>query len=356
MKNNSSKTAVHFSEDERGLKTFISQQDFSFECGKTIKPLVLAYETYGELSPAKDNVILIHHALSTGSHVSSHGKNTEKGWWEEVVGPGKAIDTQRFFIICVNNLGSCFGSSGPASINLKTNKPYQQDFPKLTITDMVRSQHLLLSQLGINKLYAVVSMGAMLSLTWAVLFPEMVERLISVSSCYKAYPVSIATHVVQQEIIELDPNWNKGYYTEKPLHGFNVARKFGLLSYRHPSELNRRFQQEGDITEYLDYNAQKFTAIFDANSYLYIINAMDKFDVTQDFVDKLEPFKKIKARVLVISVSSDLLFPPQQQYDLYQQLKNAQVNVEFVAHNSDYGHDAFYADKTIIQHIQKFLR
>lgn len=354
--NNQLKT-IDILEDENGMKTFTSVAPFAFELGGSISPLTLVYETYGQLSPAKDNVVLIHHALSTGSHIAAHEKNPEKGWWEAMIGPGKAIDTQRFFVICINNLGSCFGSSGPASINPETDKPYRRDFPAITINDMVKAQHLLLEKLGIKKLYAVVgnSMGAMLSLTFCILYPDMVERLISVSSCYKSYPVSVATHTVQQEIIAMDPEWKGGYYQKNPTHAFNIARKFGLLSYRHPAELNARFLKEGDLREYLDYNAKKFTHKFDLNCYLYLQDAMDGFDVTAGYADPNAPFKKIKAKVLVMSVSSDLLFPAQEQRDLYEKLKDAKVAVDFVEHDSDYGHDAFYADEAISTHIERFL-
>lgn len=348
---------VKFTETEKGLKIFQSDAPFVFENGKSIQPLILAFETYGELSAAKDNVILVHHALSTNSHLAAHAKNPEKGWWEAVVGAEKAIDTKKFFVICINNLGSCFGSSGPASINPETGKPYRADFPAVTITDMVQAQQLLLSHLGIKKLFAVVgnSMGAMMSLTWAILYPDVVQRLISVSSCYKAYPVSVATHAVQREIITMDPDWKQGYYEKIPVRGFSIARKFGLLSYRNPNELNARFEKAAGLLEYLDYNAKKFIAIFDANSYFYIFAAMDNFDVTCGYENKLEPFKKIKAKTLVVSVSSDLLFPPQQQRDLYDLLQAAKVKTTYVEHESDYGHDAFYADKTINQHIKNFL-
>lgn len=348
---------IKFTETEKGLKIFQSDAPFVFENDKTIQPLILAYETYGEFSAAKDNVILVHHALSTNTHLAAHAKNPEKGWWEAVVGADKAIDTKKFFVICVNNLGSCFGSSGPVSINPQTGKLYQADFPTVTITDMVHAQHLLLSHLGIKKLFAVVgnSMGAMMSLTWAILYPEAVQRLISVSSCYKAYPVSVATHDVQREIVAMDPDWKQGYYEKIPVKGFSIARKFGLLSYRNPNELNARFEKPQELLEYLEYNAQKFIKMFDLNSYLYIFAAMDNFDVTRGYKNKLEPFKKIIAKVLVVSVSSDLLFPPQQQRDLYDMLHAADVEATYVEHESDYGHDAFYADKTINHHIKNFL-
>lgn len=352
------KQNFNLTENADGLQQFCSNAPFIFNQDGSICPLVLAFETYGELSPQKDNVILVHHALSTSSHLSSHAKNPAPGWWEEVVGPGKPIDTKRFFVICINNIGSCFGSSSPVSVNPQTDKTYQRDFPSITIEDIARSQQILLSRLGIKKLYAVVgnSMGAMISLTYAILFPDAVERLISVSSSYKSYPMSIATHAIQKEIIELDPDWQNGHYTKPPLRGFNAARKFGLISYRNPAELSARFEKEGDLREYLDYNAKKFTALFDANCFLYILEAMDLFDVTKNYADKLAPFREITAKTLVVSVSSDLLFPPMQQRALYELLHQAGVAAQYVQHDSDYGHDAFYADKTISRHIKKFLK
>lgn len=357
MISNNHKIEFEITETELGLKIFQSFPPFHFESGGQIAPLTLVFETYGTLSSSKDNVILVHHALSTNSHVASHEKNPEKGWWEAVVGPGKAIDTNRFYVICINNLGSCFGSSGPASIDPNTGQIYRRHFPAITMADIVHSQYLLLKCLGIHQLYAVVgnSMGAMISLTWAILYPDSIKKLISVSSCYKAYPVSIATHQVQKEMITMDPEWRDGFYEKNPTKGFSIARKFGLLSYRNPNELNARFVDRGSLMEYLDYNAKKFINTFDANCYLYIFEAMDKFDVTQGYEDPVMPFRKITAQTLVISVSSDLLFPPQQQRDLYEKLKAAHVDATFVEHVSDYGHDAFYADQHIIRHIEQFL-
>lgn len=339
-----------------GIKEFHYAQPFKFERDGSINPLVLAYETYGQLSPQKDNAVLIHHALSTDSHVSSHADNPAPGWWEKMVGPGKYIDTERFHVICINNLGSCFGSSGPASLNSQ-NRPYRLDFPAVSINDMVRSQQLLLECLGIKQLHAVIgnSMGAMLSLAMAILFPQLTQRLISVSSCYRAYPVSIAYHTVQKEIICLDPAWKKGYYLENPVQGLKSARKLGLISYRDANDLNQRFTKEGDIRDYLEYNAGKLANSFDANSYIYLIDAMDDFDVTKDCTDTLEPFRQITAKTLVVSVDSDVLFPPAQQEELYEKLELAKAKATFLPLHSTFGHDAFYADPNIGQHIQQFL-
>lgn len=330
---------------------------FEFENGQRISPLVLVFETYGELNKKRDNAILIEHALSTSSHVASHAKNRDPGWWEPMVGSQKPIDSDKYFIICSNNLGSCYGSLGPASLNPKTKKPYRRDFPEFTIKDIVNAQNLLLQALRVKQLQAVVgnSMGGMMALEWAISYPEFVQRLISVSSAYKAYPVSVATHEIQRKIIAMDPDWKEGFYEINPYVGFKLAREFGLLSYRNPNELNARFSQKNNLLQYLEYNARKFVKHFDANSYLYIFNAMDKFDVTKNYPDPLTPFCNIKAQSLIISVTSDLLFPPQQQRELYEKLIAAKKIALLVEHDSNYGHDAFYADKTMAKHIREFL-
>ncbi len=335
-------------------KRMTSKQPFTFSQGGQIEPLELAYETYGELSPEKDNVVLIHHAISTSSHLTSSTENPEKGWWEADVGPGKAIDTDKFFVICINNLGSCFGSSGPASTNPETGNAYRQDFPEIRMQDIAASQKLLLDQLGIKQLRAVIgnSMGGMISLQFALQYPHMVKKLISVSSCYRSYPVSIAYHTIQKEVMQLDANWNGGYYEKNPTQGLKLARKIGLLSYRDENDLNTRFLHEGDIREYLDYNAEKLSSRFDTNSYFYLLNAMDEFDALSD--DK-NAFNKIKAESLILSVTTDVLFPPAQQQELDEELRAANCNVTFKSIESSYGHDAFYADPKIANAIMQFV-
>ncbi len=343
----------------QGVNFFSSQKAFTFSNGRTLPMLELAYEMVGELSPQKDNVILIHHALSTDSHVCSHEKNPQPGWWEAMIGPGKAIDTSRFCVICINNIGSCFGSSGPASINPETKMPYRLDFPELCMEDIARSQQLLLEHLGIAELYAVIgnSMGAMISLAHSVIFPQQVKRFLSVSSCYRAYPVSIAYHTVQKEIIQLDPAWQKGYYKNNPIQGLKTARKLGLVSYRDANDLNRRFTKEdqGDIRNYLEYNANKLAQRFDANAYLYLIDAMDRFDISKKYEQPSQAFQQVRARTRIISVDSDILFPPSQQHELYTALKNAGAKVDFVSLHSNFGHDAFYTDPHISAQIKEFL-
>lgn len=354
MENIIDHSSVNILELENGRKLFQSFKEFKFELGGKICPLNLVFETVGKMSSEKDNIILINHALSVDCHFCSHPNNLEKGWWENMVGPGKAIDTDQFFVICINNLGSCFGSSSPISINPSSGKKYSRDFPKFTINDIVNSQYLLLSLLGIKKLYAIIgnSMGGMISLAWTILYPKFTRRMISISSCYKSNPISIAIHDLQREAIELgiENNEKSNCFSR----GFILARKFGLISYRHPTELNTRFKDH-ELQEYLNYNAKKFCNNFDAYSYLYLIYAMDIFDVTRGYENENLPFQKIQASVLILSVSSDLLFPPQQQFDLYRQLKEANVDVIYKELQSTYGHDAFYSDNTIKEQLHSFL-
>jgi len=325
--------------------------------GIELQPLVLAYETMGTLNANKDNAILIHHSLSTHSHVCGHPDNPKKGWWENLVGPGKSIDTEKYFVICINNLGSCFGSTGPTSTHPVTQQLYGKEFPAISIGDMVRSQKFVLDYLGIETLHSIIgnSMGAMLSLDFAIRYPTRLKKLVSVSSCYKAYPVNIAYHVLQKEIIFLDKHFDRPTDDPDLSIGFVTARKLGLLSYRHPEELNSRFAENSEINRYLNHNARKFVRHFNVHSYLRLLDAMDQFDVTADFTDPKEPFSNITAKALVVAVDTDLLFPPSQQHDLYQKLLGANVNAHFVHYQSAFGHDAFYADLTLGETLKAFL-
>lgn len=339
---------------EDGSYEFTLSEDFPFSYGGTIHPLVLVYETYGELNADKSNVILIHHALSTHSHVCSTSANSSPGWWEKMIGPGCPIDTKKYFVICINNIGSCFGSSGPVSINPVTGKSFRADFPFVTMEDIAASQNLLLQALNINQLFAIVgpSMGGMISLAWGMHYPQTVQNLILISSCYKAYPSNIANRMVQQEIIKLDPAWQQGYYQSNVLAGLTIARKLGHFTYRQPRTLNEKFSYQGkvgpgqfsEVEKYLNYNAQKFANQFDANSYLYLLQAMDVFDVTRGFSESEQALTSITAKALVVGVSSDILYLPEQQGDLAKLLQQAGVDCQYIEHQSDYGHDAFLVD------------
>ena len=333
-----------------GRLEFIDYGDFVFDNGGVINPLVLAYESYGQLNAAKDNAIIVHHALSTSSHLTSTEKNPAKGWWQEMVGPGRHLDTDQYFIICINNLGSCYGSAGPASINPATKSKYRTDFPQVTINDMVRSQKMLIDALGIEKLHAILgnSMGAMLSIAWMALYPNDAEFLISISSCAQAYPANNANRFLQRDIIKLDAAWDEGnYHFSGDLEGFTTARRLGLLTYRNWNEINDRFVNKtgrDSIEHYLDYNAEKFTSKFDCNCYLTLLDAMNTFNLGDENGNLTQAFKDIAAKSMVVSVNSDILFTPSQQQALHDGLKNARNNVTYIDHNSIYGHDAFLVE------------
>jgi homoserine O-acetyltransferase len=351
------------SELDNGSFEFTSTEDFAFEMGGVINPLTLVYETYGALNEEKDNAIVVHHALSTSSHLAATEQNPEPGWWEDMVGPGCHLDTDQYFVICINNLGSCYGSSGPDSVNPKTSDKYRMDFPAVSIIDMVRSQKILIDTLGITRLHAVLgnSMGAMLSAAWLSEYPDHANYLISISSCAQAYPANNANRLLQRDIIKLDPLWNGGNYAfSSDLKGFKTARRLGLLSYRNWEELNKRFVNKTGhetIEHYLNYNATKFIHRFDCNSYLYLLDAMNSFKLGGPDRSIVQAFESITARALVVSVDSDILFTPSQQQALCAALREAGVDVRCIKHMSTFGHDAFLVEtESFGNYISNFLR
>ncbi len=349
---------------DEGKWQYNSNQAFLLSNGETLSSLSLVYETYGKLNSQKSNAILINHALSTSSHLRSHHENDSKGWWEKMVGPNCPIDTNHYFVICINNIGSCHGSSGPTTINPNNHKPYGNTFPGISIHDISHSQFELISYLGIESLYAVIgpSMGAMISLDFACHYPLHVKHLISISSCYRSYPSNIGIRTIQREIIRLDPQWQNGDFNH-PLPGFITARKLAHLTYRNTEELNHRFikleQDQHDhrtMNSYLEYNAEKFTKNFDVNSYLLLTKAMDDFNIAPDHLNPQQFVKEIKAKTLILSVTSDTLFEPFQQQELFELLQNANVNAHYESYTSDYGHDSFLVEiQGIGNIIQNFL-
>jgi homoserine O-acetyltransferase len=347
-----------------GLKFYLNDSKFYFKSGESISQLVLAFEEYGHFNENKSNVILIHHALSTHSHVASHELNKNKGWWDNIVGKGKAIDTEKYYVICINNLGSCFGSSGPSVINPEENFLYGSDFPEVSFEDVVHSQKFLLDFLKIKKLYAIVgpSLGGMISLQFSILYPDFVERLLSISSSARTTPANNANRAIQREIIKLDPNWKNGKYIQNPLKGLKAARKLGILTYRSVEEFNERFDAESSanisgeekdsvtkVESYLEYNAAKFAKGFDTNSYLTILRMMDIYDVRSELT-------KLKAHTLIISVDTDRLFPHEQQREIYTELEKLGKPVRYIIHESKFGHDTFLIETdTIGNYIKEFL-
>jgi homoserine O-acetyltransferase len=360
----------NFSIKERsdGLFFFHYKDGFTFESGKEISELILAYECYGELNEAKDNVILIHHALSGSSHVTSHKKNRSNGWWDDMVGPGNPIDTDSYFVICINNLGGCYGSTGPTTLNPDTNRAYQTDFPIYTFKDIAESQKILLDCLGFTRIKSVIgsSVGAMVTLQMVIMYPDLFESSIMISSTSRAYASNIANRLIQSRIIKTDPEWKDGYYVKNPIDGLRTARKLALYTYRSSNELDDRFKKledinirnmtlKSDVSEverYLLYNAEKFVKKFDANSYLFLLKAMDLYDITDGLGKLPEDSVSISTRVRVISVNTDILFPPKQQEETYSILKPVSKNIDFIEHVSDYGHDTFLIE---IESIGKYI-
>ncbi|MCS5637414.1 MAG: homoserine O-acetyltransferase [Myxococcota bacterium] len=348
-----------------GYETFHSDRAFECEWGGVLPQIDLAWESWGELSPGRDNAILLHTGLSASSHARSQPLNPNPGWWEDMVGPGLAIDTDRYFVICTNLIGGCYGSTGPSSIDATSGNPYATDFPILTVRDMVRAQLLLLDELGIETLYASVgaSLGGMQSLMLSALAPGRVQRVVSISAAACSHPQSIAMRFVQRQAVMADPDWREGRYYGKsfPHRGLRVAREMGTLTYRSGPEWMERFgrqrpadepprlDEDFQVESYLAYQGDKFCLQYDPNSYLYISKAMDLFDIRDRIEDSnpgagavdLPGISAIRSPTLVIGVKSDILFPVWQQRELAQLLEQARVPVTYVELDSPYGHDTF---------------
>jgi len=344
--------------------------------GGTLPGVTLAYESWGELSPSADNAVLIFTGLSPSAHAASSPEDQSPGWWEYMIGPGKAIDTDRFFVVCANSLGGCYGSTGPGSINPASGKPWGADFPDVTVEDIASSGYYLMRELGVEKLHAAVgsSMGGMSSIAYAMLYPGEISYLISISAATRALPLTIALRSLQREIIRSDPDWNEGHYSDdtRPVVGMSLARKLGLVSYRAADEWNskfdrarlppekrsgKRFAHEFEIENYLEYNAQKFVNSFDPNTYLYLSRAMDWFDI-EEHGDSLEDgMAKVDVRrALVVGVTTDILFPCRQQREVAEIMSATGTEVEYVEIDSVNGHDAFLIDDAHFSPVvKKFL-
>lgn len=318
------------------------------------------YLTLGQLNSKKDNAILITHALSGNALVAGQDRETGAiGWWDDYVGPGKAIDTNRFFVVCSNVIGGCNGSTGPTSINPLTNEPYNMQFPPITIQDMVKAQSLLMDYLGIEKLFAVIggSMGGMQALTWALHYPNRVNLCIPIATCMAHNAMQIAFNEVGRQAIMSDPNWNNGNYTpdKRPEHGLAVARMIGHITYLSAEIMEKKFGRKPQrnplpsdifpiffsVESYLQYQGESFVKRFDPNSYLYITKALDMFDWFQNIDNMEEAIQKIKSKFLVISFESDWLYPPEQSKQMVKLLKRANKSVTYMNLKTSYGHDSF---------------
>ena len=337
---------------------------FEMHRGGSISNPTIAYETWGELNSDHDNAVLIFTGLSPSAHATSSPVDPSPGWWEEIVGPGRPIDTRHYFVICVNSLGSCFGSTGPASLDPVSGKLYQLNFPVLSLEDIAVAGKAVLDFYAIKSLYALVgpSMGGMTALAFAAQFPRISRNLVLISTAARSSPYAIALRSLQREIIRRDPDWEDGQYEADggPIGGMRLARKLGMISYRSGGEWQQRFGRErisgersaGDsfamnfeVEAYLEHHAQKFTGEFDANCYLYLSRASDLFDLSQHGGSIEAALKGVQAeRVLVVGVESDTLFPMIQQRELASDFTAVGKLVQLVELPSVQGHDSFLVD------------
>ena len=357
------------------------------DCGRVLHPVRIAYETYGTLSPARDNVILVCHALSGDAHAAGYssapveagtrdgfraeerdaGKGAALGWWDGMIGPGKAFDTDEFFVVSTNLLGGCRGTTGPSSPNPATGRPYGSDFPVITVADMVRAERALLRELDITRLAAVSggSLGGMQALQWAVSYGEEVEAIIPIASTHALQPQGVAWNAIARNAITADPSWQGGHYYDTgraPAAGMGVARMLGHITYLSAPALRLKFgrrlqfaddirylltEPEFEIESYLRHQAESFVKRFDANTYLYMSRALSYFDLAREHgAGSLEAaIRDVTARTLLIAFSSDWLYPPSGSEELAAALRARGKRVELEVIDAPYGHDCFLLEE-----------
>jgi homoserine O-acetyltransferase/O-succinyltransferase len=368
------------------------------DCGRELHPIRIAYETYGRLSPARDNVVLVCHALSGDAHAAGFsltpaaastrdgfraeerdaGKGRGLGWWDGMIGPGKAFDTERFFVVSTNFLGGCRGTTGPSSTNPATGRPYGSDFPVVTVADMVRAQHAFLSELGLTRLAAVAggSLGGMQALEWAVLYGDRVDAIVPIASTHALHPQGVAWNAIARSAITADPDWQGGHYYgtgRAPSAGMGVARMVGHITYLSAPSLNDKFarrlqdgvdirytltEPEFEVENYLRHQADSFVKRFDANTYLYTSRALTYFDLARQYGGGrlVHALRNVSARTLLIAFSSDWLYPPCGSEDLAAALRANGRDVELHVIDAPYGHDCFLLEEARqTPMIQQFL-
>jgi len=334
----------------------------SLDSGETLHGLEVAYEAYGKLNAGKSNAILILHAFTGDAHAGGVDHEGKPGWWANMIGPGKGFDTDRYYVLCSNVLGGCRGTTGPSSIDAATGKPYGMRFPVITIGDMVRLQHMLVQSLGIQRLLAVAggSMGGMQALEWAVSFPDAVFASIPIATTARHSAQQIAFDEVGRQSILADPDFNGGdYYDGKPpARGLAVARMVGHITYMSDESMREKFGRrlrgreefgfgfdvDFEVESYLRYRGSQFVGRFDANSYLYITKAMDYFDLTNGHPSLAASLERARCRFLVISFTSDWLYPSYQSLEIVNALRGRNHDVTYCELTSNYGHDAFLVD------------
>ncbi len=342
-------------------KYFSFEEKIKLESGSDFGPITVAYETYGELNEDKSNAVLVLHALSGDAHAAGYHTETDKkpGWWDNMIGPDKAFDTNKYFVISSNFLGGCKGTTGPSSINTETGKPYGTSFPVITIEDMVKVQKKLIDFFGIKKLLSVAggSMGGMQAMEWAIQYPESVSSCMVIASASKLSAQNIAFNEVGRTAIISDPNWNNGNYydDDPPASGLSVARMIGHITYLSEESMHRKFGRrlqdklqpnfnfdiDFQVESYLRHQGQAFVDRFDANSYLYITKAMDYFDLTQKYGSLAYAFKDSKSKFLFITFSTDWLFPPAELKTTARTLISLEKEVTYCNIDAPHGHDSF---------------
>jgi len=357
------------------------------DCGRQLFPVRIAYETYGTLAPARDNVILVCHALSGDAHAAGFStkpaaagtrdgfraeerdgdQSRSLGWWDGMIGPGKAFDTDQFFVVSTNLLGGCRGTTGPSSTNPATGRPYGSDFPVITVADMVRAERALLDELGIARLAAVAggSLGGMQALEWAVRYPDQVDAIVPIASTHALAPQGVAWNAIARNAITADPDWQGGHYYgtgRAPTAGMGVARMVGHITYLSASSVNGKFgrrlqsaddirylltEPEFEVESYLRHQADAFVKRFDANTYLYTSRALSYFDLSRQYgAGRLaNAIRPVSARTLLIAFSSDWLYPPSGSEELASALRAEGKEVDFHVIDAPYGHDCFLLEE-----------
>ena len=350
------------------------REELFLESGRLLSPVTVAYETYGTLNKDRSNAVLICHALTGSANAAGyHSEESGAGWWDDMIGPGKAFDTDKYFVISSNILGSCYGSTGPATIDPFTGKHYGRKFPVVTVKDMIKAQKRLIDHLGVSHLYCIAggSLGGMQVLEWAVTDTEMMDKIIPIATSGRITPMAIAFNTIARFAITKDPNYNNGDYYGKaaPKDGLAIGRMAGHITYLSDAAFNKKFGRryatfEGiydfggffEVENYLRYNGYKFTERFDANSYLYLLKAMDIFDLTYGYSSYEEAVSRIKADTLFITFDSDFLFPVYQTEELIGIMTKASNKPQWAQLHSDFGHDAFLIEfDAQTETIQKFF-
>jgi homoserine O-acetyltransferase/O-succinyltransferase len=344
--------------------------ELQLESGRLLGPITLAFERYGRLNSDRSNAILVAHAWTGDAHAAGRNapQDRKPGWWDDMIGPGKVLDTDRYFVLCSNVIGSCKGSTGPTSINPRTGRPYNLSFPVLMVRDMVRAQKLLLDHLGIDSLLTVIggSMGAMQALEWGILYPGAVRSIIPIAGTGRTSPMAISLNALARQAIYNDPMWKKGNYKPEhpPADGLTLARAIGHISFLSDVSMNLKFGRrfsvrdgmfdffgQFEVERYLEYNGSSFVERFDTNSFLYLAKALDLYDVAWNFDSQEEALACLQAHSLWFAFSSDWLYPPYQTEELVDILRKLGRPVEYHLVHSDYGHDSFLVEPEKFTHL-----